>query len=204
MSACRNTLIIWDDIGSYQRLERSTSTMPIRSDGKYFTNHTPSGIPKYMKIHLHAYPCITPMFSIPLLHTVLPYTSKTPAYFASTVISRHGRHSRQPGPVGKTLLCCGRTAMITYFKLNISQRHKMETLLYTKCLLYVYDKYNTCTWRRNEVICVCIHIYIYIYIYIYIHARYTIITLSKINTGSRKTKQFQKRYIQHDSAAVTH
>jgi len=50
----------------------------------------------------------------------------------------------------------------------------MGTLLYTKCHLYVYCKYNTYTWRRNEVI--------------YIYTRLKIIALSKINTGSYKTK----------------
>jgi hypothetical protein len=44
-----------------------------------------------MKIRLDAYQRKTPMLRNPLLHKVLLDAGKTLAYFASSVISQHGR-----------------------------------------------------------------------------------------------------------------
>jgi hypothetical protein len=86
-----------------------------------------------MKIHLYADPCITPILCIPLLHTVMLYTGKTPQLTLQPVSLADMEASRANQTLqGKPYYVPGVLQSLRTWKLNISQRHIMETLLYIR------------------------------------------------------------------------
>jgi hypothetical protein len=76
-------------------------------------------------------------------------------YFASSVISRHGKQACPPGPLRQTLLRAKRTAMITYFKSNISQRDTSRQPSTTPNAFCIPMTNIICVpGRRNKVSCI--------------------------------------------------